>query len=117
MKDFELVQLECCNYNGIGCDGINEHHFPTWFPDGMKPRAKCLIAEGKKCEFFRRTVLCEDCCQNPTSIEAENSRQYNDGAIASKPLSQEEWLEAREEVEAVGERDIDVNLLPVHRRW
>ena len=39
MKDFKLVQAECCNYNGIGCDGINGHHFPTWFPNGMKPRA------------------------------------------------------------------------------
>lgn len=52
MKDFKLVQAECCNYNGTGCDGINGRHFPTWFPDGMKPRAKCLIAEskGKNCK-------------------------------------------------------------------
>ena len=69
MKDFELVQAECCNYNGIGCDGIDARSFPTWFPNGMKPRAKCLIAEGKKCRFFRRTVLCEDCCTHPATIE------------------------------------------------
>ena len=68
----------------------------SWLPDGMKPRAKCLIAEGKKCEFFRRTVLCEDCCQNPTSVEAENSRPYSKEVIISKEylMLQEERLKA-----------------------
>jgi len=93
MKDFELVQLECCNYNGKGCDGIDARSFPTWFPDGMKPRAKCLIAEGKKCEFFRRTVLCEDCYQNPTSVAAGVS-----GAKRHQTVGYDAgWLKAREE--------------------
>ncbi len=100
MKDFELVQLECCNYNGIGCDGINGRYFPTWFPDGMKPRAKCLIAEGKKCEFFRRTVLCEDCCQNPTSAAAAVPGAKRHKAVAYDA----EWLKAREERLKAGDR-------------
>ncbi len=60
-------------------------------------QGQMLIAEGKKCEFFRRTVLCEDCCQNPISVAAENLGLYSNEATASNPLSQEDWLRAREE--------------------
>ncbi len=56
MQNTRSVRADCARYN------------PGCVPAGAEIEAKCLKAEGKKCEYFRlvnRAALCETCRQNP----------------------------------------------------
>lgn len=55
MTALQLVKLECANYDDTGmCEGI------SILGDGtmarFRKRGKCLIADGKACEYFEECV-------------------------------------------------------------